>query len=68
MEQPHGSHHRATAKYMTARSESSVQCGWDGTVSQRRSIDAWMIEGTGVLVSTVALFGKVSAGRAVEFV
>ena len=68
MEQPHSSRHRATGKYMAARSEGSFQPGWEGTVSQRRSIDAWVVEGTEVLISTVALFGKVSADRAVGFV
>lgn len=37
-------------------------------VSQRRSIDAWVVEGTEVLISTVALFGKMSANGAVRFV
>lgn len=41
---------------------------WEGTVSQRRAIDAWMVEGTMVFISTVALFRKVSADRAVRFV
>lgn len=41
---------------------------WEGTVSQRRAIDAWVVEGTMVFISTVALFRKVSADRAVRFV
>lgn len=42
--------------------------GREGTVSQRRSIGARVVEGTEVLVSAVALFGKVSTDRAVGFV
>ena len=53
---------------MAAKSEGSFQSGWEGTVSQRRSIYARMVEGTEVLISTVALFGKVSADGAVRFV
>ena len=53
---------------MAARSEGSFQPGWEGTVSQRRSIDAWVVEGTEVLISTVAQNGKVLADRAVGFV
>lgn len=38
------------------------------TVSQRRAVDTWVVEGTEVLVSTVALFGEVSADGAAGFV
>lgn len=48
--------------------EGSFQPGWEGTVSHRRSADTWMIEGSEVLLSTVALFGQVSAERVVRFV
>lgn len=42
---------------------------WVGrTVSQRRAVDTWVVEGTEVLVSTVALFGEVSADGAARFV
>lgn len=42
---------------------------WVGrTVSQRRAVDTWVVEGTEVLVSTVALFGEVSADGAAGFV
>lgn len=37
-------------------------------VSQRRSVDAWVVEGTEALISTVAFLGKVSADWAVRFV
>lgn len=37
-------------------------------VLQRRSVDAWVVEGTEVLISAVAFFGKVSADRAIRFV
>ena len=40
---------------MATRSKGSFQPGWEGTVSQRRSVDAWMVEGTMVFISTVAL-------------
>lgn len=53
---------------MATRSEGSFQPGWEGTVLQRRSVDAWMVEGTMVFISTVALLRKVSADRAVRFV
>ena len=53
---------------MATRSEGSFQPGWEGTVSQRRSVDAWMVEGTMVFISTVALLRKVSADRAVRLV
>lgn len=60
---------RALSSYNGAtRSEGSVQPGWEGTVSQRRSVDPRMVEGTQVFVATVALFGKVSADRAVRLV
>lgn len=36
--------------------------------SQRRSVDAWVVEGTEVFISTVAFFGKVPADWAVRFV
>lgn len=69
MEQPQSSHHRATGKLMAAKSQKAPS-SLDGKapVSQRRSIDAWVVEGTEVLISTVAFFGKVSADRAVRFV
>lgn len=53
---------------MATRSEGSFQPGWEGTVSQRRSVDAWMVEGTMVFISTVALLRKVSADRLVRLV
>lgn len=53
---------------MATRSEGSFQPGWEGTVSQRRSVDSWMVEGTMVFISTVALLGKVTADRAVRLV
>lgn len=53
---------------MATRSQGSFQPGWEGTVSQRRSVDAWMVEGTMVFISTVALLRKVSADRAVRLV
>lgn len=68
VEQPHSSHHRATGKYTATRPVGSFQPGWEGTVSQRRSISARVVEGTEVLISTVAFFGKVSADGAVGFV
>lgn len=40
----------------------------EGTVSQRRPIVPRVVEGTEILVSAVALFGKVSADRAVGFI
>lgn len=48
--------------------EGSFHPGQEGTVSQRRSINARVVEGTEVFIATVALFGKVSADRAVRFV
>lgn len=33
-------------KRMAAMSESLFQPAWEGTVSERRSIDAWVVEGT----------------------
>lgn len=48
--------------------ESFFQPAWEGTVSERRSIDAWVVEGTEVLISTMALGCKVSADRAARFV
>lgn len=53
---------------MATRSEGSFQPGWEGTVSQRRSVDAWMVEGTMVFISTVAFLRKVSADRLVRLV
>lgn len=53
---------------MAASSEGSFQPAWEGTVSKRGSIDAGVVEGTEVLVSTMALCGKVSADRAARFV
>lgn len=41
---------------------------WEGTVSQRSSVDIRVVEGTQALISTVALFGKVSADKVVGFV
>lgn len=38
---------------------------WEGTVSQRRSVDIWVVEGTEVLMSLVTLFGKVSADKVI---
>lgn len=68
MEHHHSSHHRATGKHVAARSRSAPSRLGGKAVSQGRSVHAWMVEGTEVLISTVALFGKVSANRAVRFV
>lgn len=54
-------------KYMAARSEGSLSSAGKA-VSQRRPVDAWVVEGTEVLISTVPFFGKVSADGAVRFV
>lgn len=68
MEQLHSSRYKAIGKYMATRSKGFFQPGWEGTVSQRRSIDVWVVEGTEVLISTVALFGKVLVDKAVGLV
>ena len=46
----------------------SPQGGAGGGLGQGRPVDARVVEGTEVLVSTVALFGEVSADGAVRFV
>lgn len=51
----HSSCHRAIGKYMATRSQRAPSCSAGKAVSQRRSVEAWVAEGTEVLISTVAV-------------
>ena len=66
-QQPHGGQHRAAGENVAARPGTPSSLGGEAA-SQRRPVDARVVEGTEVLVSTVALFGEVSADGAVRFV
>ena len=66
-EQPHGGQHRAAEENVAARPGAPSRLGGE-VASQRGPVDARVVEGTEVLVSTVALFGEVSADGAVRFV